>query len=83
VARGYGRISGGTRVWELAAESHEAPLRYGARSTSTCLMTLSRTKGGSTTLGARRIIATGGATRYGGGLIRMIRRRTTRYGGFE
>jgi hypothetical protein len=63
VARGYGRISGGTRALELAAESREASLGYGARSTSTSLLTLSRPKEDSTTPLARRAVAMGGAAR--------------------
>jgi hypothetical protein len=67
VAKGYGRISGGgTRVLELAAESRGMALGYGARSTSTSLLTSSRPKGGITTP-KTRVVATGGAARYGGG----------------
>jgi hypothetical protein len=65
--RGNGRINGGTRMLERAAESKEEALGYGARSTSITLPTLSRPKGGSTTPAARRIVATGGAARCGGG----------------
>jgi hypothetical protein len=39
---GYGWISGGTRMLELAAESREASLGYGARSTLTNMLTSSR-----------------------------------------
>jgi hypothetical protein len=80
VERGYERISGGLRVLELTTESREAALGYGTRLTSANPMTSSRPKGGSTTPRARRNGATGGAARYGGGMIRRIsRRRKIRY----
>jgi hypothetical protein len=48
------------------------------------MLTWSRPKAGSTTPSARKIIATGGAARYGGEVfLRINRRRKTRYGGFE
>jgi hypothetical protein len=43
---GYGRIRDGTRALELAADSREATLGYGARSMSTSMVTASRPKGG-------------------------------------
>jgi hypothetical protein len=80
----YGRISGGTRVLELAADSREATIGCGARSTSTSVLTSTRPKGGSKTTTARRTVAIGEAARSGGGVILMSsRRRKTRYGGFE
>jgi hypothetical protein len=80
----YGLIGGGTRVFELAAESREAALGYGARSTSTSLLTSSRPKGGNTTPRARIIVATGRAARSCDGMFLGIsRRRLTWYGGFE
>jgi hypothetical protein len=63
---GFGRIIGGTRVLELAAESREVTQRYCARPTLTDMLTSSRPKGGSTTT-MMRTVATGGAARYGGG----------------
>jgi hypothetical protein len=82
--RRYGRINGGTRVLELAAESREASLGYGARSTSTNMLTSSRPKEGSTTTTSRRNVATGGAARSGGGVfLRISRHRKTRYEGFQ
>jgi hypothetical protein len=57
--RGDGRISGGTRVFESAAESREAALGYGARSTPTSPLNSSRPKEGSMTTAARRTVATG------------------------
>jgi hypothetical protein len=69
---GHGRISGGTRVLELAAESREAALGYGARSTSTSMLTQSRPKWGITTPTTRRTIATGGAAGLGGGVFFRI-----------
>jgi hypothetical protein len=41
---GYGWISGGTRMLEVAAESREASLGYGARSTLINMLTSSRPK---------------------------------------
>jgi hypothetical protein len=43
---GYGRINGGTRVFELAAESRDIAVGYGVRSASTSMLTSSRPKGG-------------------------------------
>jgi hypothetical protein len=81
---GYGRINGGTWVLELATESREAPLGYGARSTSTGMLTSNRLKGDNMTQATIRTAATGGAARFGGGVCeRISRRRKTRYGGFE
>ena len=81
---GYGRISGGLRMWELAGESREATLGYGAHSTSTSVLAPSRPKGGGTTITARRSVATGGVARSSGGVfLRISRRRKTRYGRFE
>jgi hypothetical protein len=59
-------MSGGTWVLELAAESREAPLGHGARSTSANMLTSSRHKAGSKTTKARRTIATGGAAMFVG-----------------
>jgi hypothetical protein len=59
----------------VAVESREAALGYGARSTSTCLSTSSRPKGGSTIPSQRRIVATRGAARSSGGVCPRIRRR--------
>jgi hypothetical protein len=67
-------------VLQLAAESLEATHGYGACSTSTDMLTSSRPKGGSTTATPRRIVATGGAARFGGKVfLRTSRRRKTRY----
>jgi hypothetical protein len=69
---------------ELAAESRKATLGYGARSTSTSMLTSSRPKEGGTTATTRRTVATERAVSFGGGVIRrMRRRRKARYGGFE
>jgi hypothetical protein len=77
-------INGGLRVLELAAETREVALGYGACTTSTSMRTSSRPKVGGTTRAARRTVATGGVARYGGGVIRRIsRRRKTRYGEYE
>jgi hypothetical protein len=64
---GYGRSSGGTRVVKLAAESQEATLGYGARSTSTNMLTSRRPKGGQHDTNNMRIVATRGVARSGGG----------------
>jgi hypothetical protein len=48
------------------------------------MLTSSWPKGGSTTTIAKRIVATEGAARFGGGVfLRITHRRKTRYGGFE
>jgi hypothetical protein len=84
MARRVRTDNGGTRVLEMAAESREATVVYGARSTWTSLLTSSRTIGGSTTPSARRIVAMGRAARSGGGVfLRINRHRKNRYGGFE
>jgi hypothetical protein len=57
----------GRGSWNPAAESRKATLGYGARSTSTSMLTPSRLKGGSMTPSARRTVAMEGAARSSGG----------------
>jgi hypothetical protein len=66
--RGYHRISGGTRVLELAVDIWEASLGKGARSTSTSAHEVEHTHPGgwSATSAARRTAAATRVTRYGG-----------------
>jgi hypothetical protein len=81
---GYGRISGGTRVLELAADSQEATPRKGARSTSNIAHEVEHThlRGWSSTPTTRRTTAARGAARYGGADFRSAAAGKTLYGGF-
>jgi hypothetical protein len=83
--RRYGRISGGTRVLEPAADSREPTLEKGARSKSTIAHEVEHTnpRGWSSTPTMRRTTAARGAARCGGALVldRPPPEKTT-YGGY-
>jgi hypothetical protein len=64
---GYGRISDGTRVLELAADIREAALGHGARLQQPAMRNLLVSHGGEgRRYAGRRWVATGGAARSGG-----------------